>query len=78
MAYNQDRDKCIAEVGTIEVAGGSIKVGLWSYAGGPKKIGMTRTFLKRDGSEGTGAIGRVTKEEMEQLLPLLQKALDTI
>ena len=76
MAYNPDKDECVGHVGEEEVGEGVLRVSLWSYGGGPTKVGIVRVFAKRDGSEGVRAVGRMTKEELEAVIPLLQDALD--
>lgn len=75
MTYNRDKDECVAEIGEVDTNNGVIRVALWSYAGGDTKLGLARTFTKGDGTEGIRAIGRMTKEELEGVLPLLEKAL---
>ena len=79
MAYDLDKDKCIAEVGEFESKQGSVvRVGIWSYAGGTPKVGLTRGHISRSGRERIGPIGRLTKEELERVLPLLQSALEQL
>jgi hypothetical protein len=74
--YDRDKDKCLDEIGEVETGDEQIKIAVWSYGGGPPKISMARTFLKRDGSEGIRAIGRMTLEELKKVLPFLERAME--
>lgn len=76
MAYDPDKDECVGTVGDVEVGDMTLRVSLWSYGGGPTKVGVTRVFSKKNGNEGVRPIGRMTKEELEAVAPLLQDALD--
>lgn len=76
MAYDPDKDECVGEVGDAEVGDTTLRVSLWSYGGGPTKVGVIRVFTKKSGAEGTRPIGRMTKDELEAVMPLLQDALD--
>ncbi len=76
MAYDPDKDECVAEIGETDVKDTLIRVSLWSYGGGPTKVGVIRVFTKKNGSEGTRPIGRMTKDELEAVMPLLHNALD--
>ncbi len=64
MGYSEKKDKLLKlfECGDTD-NGGSLQIAIFSYDGGPAKLQMTRSFLKKDGSYGYGKAGRLTIEE---------------
>jgi predicted transcriptional regulator len=54
---------------------GKIVVSVYSYNNGPKKIQIVREVKDRNGEYSFAKLGRLTKEETEGILPLIQEAL---
>jgi hypothetical protein len=58
-----------------EYDAGKIIVSIYSYNNGPKKLQITREIHGREGQPSFAKLGRLTKEEAEAILPLIQEAL---
>jgi len=69
--YDSSLDKVVSIVGETE---GGIRVSIHSYDGGPEKVGLVRVRTKKDGTEAYGRIGRMTMEELQEVIPLLHVA----
>ena len=54
---------------------GKVVVRVYSYNNGPKKIQLVREIKDRNGEYAFAKLGRLTKEEAEGILPLIQEAL---
>ena len=54
---------------------GRLSVGVYSYNNGAKKLQISRERGGADGDYKFAKLGRMTKEELGALLPLLQEAL---
>ena len=54
---------------------GKVVVSVYSYNNGPKKIQLVREIKDRNGEYAFAKLGRLTKEEAEGILPLIQEAL---
>jgi len=54
---------------------GKIVVSVYSYNNGPKKLQISREVRNRDGELTFAKLGRLSKEEIEGILPLIQEAL---
>ena len=54
---------------------GRLVVGVYSYNGGPRKVQIRREPKEEDGKPSFAKLGRLTKEELQGILPLLQEAL---
>ncbi len=54
---------------------GKIVVSVYSYNNGPRKIQIIREIKDRNGEYAFAKLGRLTKEEAEGILPLIQEAL---
>ena len=50
-------------------------VGVYSYNGGPRKVQIRREPKEEDGKPSFAKLGRLTKDELQGVLPLLQEAL---
>ncbi len=50
-------------------------VGVYSYNGGPRKVQIRREPKEEAGRPSFAKLGRLTKEELQGILPLLQEAL---
>ena len=57
---------------------GKIVVSVYSYNNGPKKLQLTREIQDREGRPGFAKLGRLSKEEAEGILPLIQEALKSM
>ena len=53
---------------------GKIVVSVYSYNNGPRKIQIVREVKDRNGEYAFAKLGRLTKEEAEGVLPLIQEA----
>ncbi len=54
---------------------GKIVVSVYSYNNGPKKIQIVREVKDKNGEYAFAKLGRLTKEEAQGVLPLMQEAL---
>lgn len=74
MPYDNSLD---AEVFTksYETDSGKIIVSVHSYNSGPNKMQVTREFKDKEGNFSFARLGRLSKEEAEGILPLMQEAL---
>ena len=52
-----------------------ISVSVYSYNKGPKKVQITRENRDPEGNYRFTKLGRMTKEELQEVLPLIQEAL---
>ncbi|MBI2891139.1 MAG: hypothetical protein HYY13_10195 [Nitrospirae bacterium] len=62
MPYEPEKDKAVRE-NVVEVEGTRLKIGVYSYNGGEKKIGIVRVVRKRDGTDSFAPLGRLRKAE---------------
>ena len=60
---------------TWDGQGSRLIVGVYSYNNGPKKLQISRELQSEDGKPGFAKLGRLTKEEAQGVLPLIQEAL---
>ena len=74
MPYDSNLDERVFSK-NIENELGRLTVGIYSYNQGTKKLQISREKTGADGDFKFAKLGRVTKEELESLLPLLQEAL---
>ncbi len=74
MAYDSSLDQQLFAK-SWEGHGTTITVGVYSYNRGPKKVQISRELIAEEGKGGFAKLGRLTKEELEGILPLLQEAL---
>lgn len=61
-----------------EGSGTKLTVGVYSYNNGPKKVQISRELVNADGQPSFAKLGRLTKEELEAVLPLLQEAINAL
>jgi hypothetical protein len=54
---------------------GKIVVSVHSYRNGPKKLQITREIKDREGNFIFARLGRLAKEEVEGIMPIIQEAL---
>lgn len=57
---------------------GKIVISVYSYNNGPKKLQITRELSDREGKPTFAKLGRLSKEEAEGILPLIQEALKSM
>ena len=55
-----------------------ISVGVFSYNNGAKKLQMTRENLSPDGEWRFTKLGRMTKDEAREIVPVMMKALENM
>jgi len=58
-----------------EDEGGKIVVSVHSYNKGPKKLQIAREIKDRMGNTAFAKLGRLSKEEIRGILPLIQEAV---
>ena len=74
MPYDNSLDERIFSE-HYENESGRLSVGVYAYNKGAKKLQISREKSGGQGDLKFAKLGRMTKEELESLLPLLQKAL---
>ena len=74
MAYDPSLDEQVFAK-AWEHEAGRLVVGVYSYNGGPRKVQIRREPKEESGRPTFAKLGRLTKEELEGILPLLQEAL---
>ena len=57
---------------------GKIIVSVHSYRNGPKKMQIVREIKNRDGELTFAKLGRLAKDEVEGVIPLIQEALKSM
>ena len=74
MPYDSSLD---AQVFTrfFENDNGKIAVSVYSYNNGAKKLQIVREIKDRNGEFSFAKLGRLTKDEIEGVLPLIQEAI---
>ena len=77
MPYDSSLDKQ-SFTKSWEGEGTKISVSVYSYNNGPKKIQISRENYTADGEPRFAKLGRLTKDELEAILPNLQEALTTV
>ncbi|MFC1631162.1 hypothetical protein ACFL1I_03070 [Candidatus Omnitrophota bacterium] len=74
MPYDSTRDECLFTK-AWETDSGRLSVSVHSYNQGPKKLQLARENRSNEGELRFAKLGRLTKEEIESLLPLIQEAI---
>jgi len=59
----------------LETDAGKIVVSVCSYNNGPKKLQITREIKDREGKFTFAKLGRLSKDELNGILPIIQEAL---
>lgn len=78
MAYEKEKDKKLWEE-VKEFGETKVSVGVYKYEGLPPKIQISRQNKDiKTGDMRYSKLGRLTPEEAEAIIPLLQKALENI
>ena len=75
MAFDKSLDKVLfSEVAEFETS--KITVGVYSYNDGEKKLQLSRETRNMDGEFTFAKLGRMFKDEVEAVMPLMKKALE--
>lgn len=72
--FDPSLDKTLFEE-KAEFERSNVVVGVKAYNDGVPKLQLTRENKKADGSVSFAKLGRLTKEEVDAMLPLIQKAM---
>jgi len=74
MPYDASLDECVFTK-NWEMEDGRLIVSVWSYNKGQKKLQITRENRTSAGELRFTKLGRMTKDEIEAILPLIQEAI---
>ena len=74
MPYDSSLDKQLYTK-SFESESTKVTVSVYSYNNGPKKLQISRENMDAEGQWRFSKLGRMTKEELEAVLPHLQEAL---
>ena len=74
MPYDANLDQCTFSK-SYETEIGKLTVGIYSYNNGPKKVQISRETRGNEGDLKFSKMGRLTKEELQGVLPFLQESL---
>ncbi len=77
MPYDSSLDESVFEK-KWEGKGTVLTIGVYSYNNGPRKVQIRRELVSAEGRSSFAKMGRLTKEELEGILPLLQEALPVL
>ncbi len=77
MPYDSKLDQKVFSE-TKDFEGTRITVGVFSYNNGDKKLQLSRENAGPDGEWRFAKLGRMTKGEAEEILPLIQTALKSM
>ena len=77
MAFDKNLDKELYS-DTKEFETSRIKVGVYSYNDGEKKMQISRENRNQDGEWSFAKLGRMFKDEAEAVIPMMQKALENM
>jgi hypothetical protein len=75
MPYDSSLDKQVFSKG-FEFENTKVTVNVYSYNNGPKKLQISRENMDAEGQWRFSKLGRMTKEELQGVMPHLQEALD--
>ena len=74
MAYDSSLDEQVFAK-SWQGNGAKLTVAVYSYNHGPKKVQISREITTDESRPGFAKLGRLTKEELQAILPLLEEAL---
>ena len=74
MPYDSSLDESVFSK-SVESETGNIIISVYSYNGGQKKVQITRENRDKQGNLRFAKLGRMNKEELESILPIIQEAL---
>ena len=75
MAFDKNLDKELFSE-TTEFETSKLKVGVYSYNDGDKKLQISRETRNQDGEWKFSKVGRMFKDEVEAVIPIMKKALE--
>ena len=75
MPYDKELDECLFKK-TWENDNERLTASIYSYNKGTKKLQLTRENKNNQGGLRFAKLGRLTKEEITALLPLIQEACE--
>ncbi len=75
MPYNSSLDECLFSK-SQESESGRLTVSVYSYNKGARKLQIARENRDAEGGFMFAKLGRMTKNEIEPILPLIQEALN--
>lgn len=75
MPYDQSLDKETFKE-TKEFEGTRVTVGVFSYNGGAKKLQLTRENKDQNEEWRFAKLGRMTKEEAQEVIPIMLRAAE--
>lgn len=77
MPYDQSLDQeCFKEL--KEFGESRISVAVFSYNNGPKKLQVTRENKSAEGEWRFTKLGRMTKQEVKEIVPIMMKAVESM
>ena len=74
MPYDSSLDQQLFSK-SCDTASGRIVVSVYSYKNGPRKLQITREIRDKEGAFLFAKLGRLSKEELEGILPFIQEAM---
>jgi len=74
MPYDASLDQSLFSK-AYEYEGGKVIVAVYSYNQGQKKLQISRENISAEGETRFAKLGRMTKDEVQAVLPLIQEAL---
>jgi hypothetical protein len=74
MPYDSSLDKQLFTK-ALETDDGRITVSVYSYNNGPLKLQIVRENRDQEGNFRFAKLGRLTKSEVEELLPIINEAI---
>jgi len=77
MPYDQSLDVATFKE-TKEFTDTRITVGVFSYNNGPKKLQLSRENQNQNEEWRFAKLGRLTKEEAQEIIPIMAKAIETM
>jgi hypothetical protein len=77
MPYDQSLDVSTFKE-TKEFGDSRITVGVFSYNGGAKKLQISRETQTQDGEWRFAKVGRMTKAEAKEIIPIMARAVETM
>ncbi|MCK4519075.1 MAG: hypothetical protein KAU12_03040 [Candidatus Omnitrophica bacterium] len=75
MPYDKELDKAVFEEGK-EFGNTKIVIGAYSYNNAEAKLQIAREFKNADGQWQYSKLGRLTKEEIQGVLPIISSAVE--
>lgn len=74
MPYNSSLDEQLFSR-AWDTDNGKIVVSVYSYNSGPRKLQIAREIKDREGNFNFAKLGRLSKEELQGILPLIQEVI---